>query len=198
MKHLLTPLLLASLSFASPGPLPPSVDYTLQLSLSGLRGFRDGYLNKMHLANKWAGDEIPPHSDRGLNDTRCFGKESEGFVYEVASFFWYGELYQIGTVLDDLSNLFSDTTQFCLVQETSQMIRYKCYGVKEECDLIHLAKNLINHKLLLLEVAENIIQLLMGQGAVWEDGVATKEEVYGVMEDAGSDIASVIISTFGL
>jgi len=38
----------------------------------------------------------------------------------------------------------------------------------------------------------------MGQGSVWEDGVATKEEVYGVMEDAGSDIASVIISTFGL
>lgn len=120
MKSLLIVPFLISLSLASPGfgPLSPKLDESIQMTLSGFRGFRDGYLTKMHLANKWRGEEIPSHDTRGLNDSRCFGSESEVQIYEVASFFSYGELYQIGTILDDISAFVSDLRDNCLVKET--------------------------------------------------------------------------------
>jgi hypothetical protein len=51
---------------------------------------------------------------------------------------------------------------------------------------------------MLLEVGENIFDLLAHRGQVWEDGVATKEELYTVMQDVGSDIGGLIVSIFGL
>jgi hypothetical protein len=42
------------------------------------------------------------------------------------------------------------------------------------------------------------LDLIFKHGQVWEDGVATKGEVYEVFRDAGESVGNIIVSIFGL
>jgi hypothetical protein len=65
--------------------------------IAGSRGLKDGYFEKFR------------HGKIDKKDERCFGKEAENEIYQIAYFLMKGELMDIETVLDDIYLLYHDT-----------------------------------------------------------------------------------------
>ena len=130
-----------------------------------------------------------------LEDGKCLSDKSEKQVYQILYFLYEGELVDIGTVLTDASELFTDTFLHCAVLETTSDIYNKC-KTQQSCSLSEVISNIVTHKALLAKLAENFVDLVVSR-RVWET-VKTPGDLFDVMQTIGEDVGELIVDTFKL
>jgi hypothetical protein len=158
----------------------------LDYFIKGVRGLREGYFSKLRHG------KVAPETLK--NDEKCFGADQENAVYQIAYFLVKGELGDIETVLDDFELLYYDTTHYCAIYETTQILYDKCY-LKKNCDINSIIENAENHLMKFVEIAMNFLDLTTERA--WT-AINSPRDFEDTMSNIGSEIGDLIVSLFGI